>query len=154
MKRKYTEKEKWCNQLYKVLEDNLIVTAVVLHEYFGFGEKRIDDYMKAVQETAARFNEMAKDEVLDIKTDNYRRKYCEAYRAIIKTNSENFMPEEFHKAIFSGHTPTKREIEREVKLKNKELWKNSTSLAEAAELQAKMQAFGDFLRDKECNSRK
>lgn len=25
-----------------------------------------------------------------------------------------------------------------------------TSLADAAELQAKMQAFGDFLRDKEC----
>lgn len=151
MIRKYTEKEKWCNQLYKVLEDNLIVTAVVLHEYFGFGEKRIDDYMKAVQETAARFNEMAKDEVLDVKTDDYRRKYCEAYRAIIKANSENFMPEEFHKAIFSGHTPTKREIEQEVKIKTREMQKNAVTLSEAAELQAKMQDFRDFLKDKGVN---
>ena len=58
------------------------------------------------------------------------------------------MPDAFIKAIF-GHTPTKREIEREVKIKTREMQKNAVTLSEAAELQAKMQAFRDFLKDKE-----
>lgn len=147
MRRRYSEKETWCNQLYNVLEDNLLVTVVVLHERFGFGEKRLMEFVDAVQETAAKFSEMIRDEVIDEKTDSYRHRYQQAFRGTLRATTENFMPDAFIKAIF-GHTPTKREIEREVKIKTREKQKTAVTLSEAAELQAKMQAFGDFLKDK------
>lgn len=39
---KSAQKESWVDALYETIEDNVLATVLVLHEQFGFGEKRIE----------------------------------------------------------------------------------------------------------------
>ena len=45
---KSAQKEAWTDALYETIEDNVLATVLVLHEQFGFGEKRIEKYLAAL----------------------------------------------------------------------------------------------------------
>ena len=146
---KSAQKEAWTDALYETIEDNVLATVLVLHEQFGFGEKRIEKYLAAFEEMAERLNAAAEDEIKDFKTGDYRVKYKQAIREILRVTTLNIMPERFYNEVFiKGHS-TAKDVEMESARAKRQKDKLPLSFSEAAELQAKMQAFGDFLKDKE-----
>ena len=148
---KSAQKEAWTDALYETIEDYGLATVLGLHEQFGFGEKRIEKYLAAFEEMAERLNAAAEDEVKDFKTGDYRAKYKQAIREILRVTTLNIMPERFYNEVFiKGHS-TAKDVEMESARAKRQKNKLPLSFSEAAELQAKMQAFGDFLRDKECS---
>lgn len=146
---KAAHKEAWVDALYETLEDNVLVTVLVLHESFGFGKKRLGRYLTAFEEMAERLNTMVEDDIKGYKTSDYRAKYKQDIKDILSHSSKHLMPDEFYDKVFvKGHN-TKREVETEAARAMRKKHENPLSLSESAELQAKMQAFGDFLKDKE-----
>ena len=59
------------------------------------------------------------------------------------------MPERFYNEVFIKGHGTAKDVEMESARAKRQKDKLPLSFSEAAELQAKMQAFGDFLKDKE-----
>ena len=91
----------------------------------------------------------AEDEIKDFKTGDYRVKYKQTIREILRVTTLNIMPERFYNEVFiKGHS-TAKDVEMESARAKRQKDKLPLSFSEAAELQAKMQAFGDFLKDKE-----
>ena len=147
---KSAQKESWVDALYETIEDNVLATVLVLHEQFGFGEKRIEQYLDAFEKMADKLNAAAEDEIKDFKTGDYRIKYKQTIREILRVTTLNIMPERFYNEVFiKGHS-TAKDVEMESARLKRRKEQMPLSFSEAAELQAKMQAFGDFLRDKEC----
>ena len=146
---KSAQKEAWTDALYETIEDNVLATVLVLHEQFGFGEKRIEKYLAAFEEMAERLNAAAEDEVKDFKTGDYRTKYKQAIREILRVTTLNLMPERFYNEVFIKGHGTAKDVEMESARAKRQKDKRPLSFSEAAELQAKMQVFGDFLKDKE-----
>ena len=146
---KSAQKESWVDALYETIEDNVLATVLVLHEQFGFGEKRIEQYLDAFEKMADKLNAAAEDEIKDFKTGDYRIKYKQTIREILRVTTLNIMPERFYNEVFiKGHS-TAKDVEMESARLKRRKEQMPLSFSEAAELQAKMQAFGDFLKDKE-----
>ena len=146
---KSAQKESWVDALYETIEDNVLATVLVLHEQFGFGEKRIEQYLDAFEKMADKLNAAAEDEIKDFKTGDYRIKYKQTIREILRVTTLNIMPERFYNEVFiKGHS-TAKDVEMESARMKRQKEQMPLSFSEAAELQAKMQAFGDFLKDKE-----
>lgn len=148
---KSAQKESWVDALYETIEDNVLATVLVLHEQFGFGEKRIEQYLDAFVKMADKLNAAAEDEIKNFKTGDYRIKYKQAIREILRVTTLNIMPERFYNEVFiKGHS-TAKDVEMESARLKRRKEQMPLSFSEAAELQAKMQAFGDFLKDKGVN---
>ena len=148
---KSAQKESWVDALYETIEDNVLATVLVLHEQFGFGEKRIEQYLDAFEKMADKLNAAAEDEIKDFKTGDYRIKYKQTIREILRVTTLNIMPERFYNEVFiKGHS-TAKDVEMESARAKRQKNKLPLSFSEAAELQAEMQAFGDFLKDKGVN---
>ena len=146
---KSAQKESWVDALYETIEDNVLATVLVLHEQFGLGEKRIEQYLDAFEKMADKLNAAAEDEIKDFKTGDYRVKYKQAIREILRVTTLNIMPERFYNEVFiKGHS-TAKDVEMESARMKRRKEQMPLSFSEAAELQAEMQAFGDFLKDKE-----
>lgn len=143
---KKAAKESYNNQIYNVLIDNLLVCVVTLHDEFGFGEKRINDFINGVMKTVVDFDEAASDGVLDVITVEERKRYRDKFREILRIRTKNYMSEDFYNEIFSSRSPTKTEIELRAKADKRA---RSVSMSEAALIQKKAQAFGDYLKDKD-----
>ena len=148
---KSAQKEARTDALYETIEDNVLATVLVLHEQFGFGEKRIEQYLDAFEKMADKLNAAAEDEIKDFKTGDYRVKYKQTIREILRVTTLNIMPERFYNEVFIKGHGTAKDVEMESARAKRQKDKLPLSFSEAAELQAKMQAFGDFLRDKECS---
>ena len=148
---KSAQKESWVDALYETIEDNVLATVLVLHEQFGFGEKRIEQYLDAFEKMADKLNAAAEDEIKDFKTGDYRIKYKQTIREILRVTTLNIMPERFYNEVFiKGHS-TAKDVEMESARMKRRKEQMPLSFSEAAELQAKMQAFRDFLKDKGVN---
>ena len=148
---KSAQKESWVDALYETIEDNVLATVLVLHEQFGFGEKRIEQYLDAFEKMADKLNAAAEDEIKDFKTGDYRIKYKQTIREILRVTTLNIMPERFYNEVFiKGHS-TAKDVEMESARLKRRKEQMPLSLSEAAELQAEMQAFRDFLKDKGVN---
>lgn len=146
MRAKKARDESDNNRLYELLVDNLLVSVYVLHEYFGFGEKRLDDYITAVAAVAKRFDDDTRDGVLDFKTAAERARYRDKFKAYLRIMCKDFISEELYSTFFVDRTPTRSEVLRKAK---RERDMCAVSVAEAAKMQTMAQAFGDFLKDKE-----
>ena len=146
---KSAQKESWVDALYETIEDNVLATVLVLHEQFGFGEKRIEQYLDAFEKMADKLNAAAEDEIKNFKTGDYRVKSKQAIREILRISTLNIMPERFYNEVFiKGHS-TAKDVEMESARMKRRKEQTPLSFSEAAELQAKMQAFRNFLKDKE-----
>lgn len=150
MRAKHKDQNKFWNALYGVLIDNLLISIYVLHNDFGFGEERIGHYIDATIKAAKLFEEWSADGVIDDNTESDRKKYREQHREFLKSATTGYLPEAFRTEILEERTPTHAEINIKTKNDSK---KNTVTLSEAAELQTKMQAFGDFLKDKEVHDK-
>ena len=148
---KSAQKESWVDALYETIEDNVLATVLVLHEQFGFGEKRIEQYLDAFEKMADKLNAAAEDEIKDFKTGDYRVKYKQAIREILRVTTLNIMPERFYKEVFIKGHGTAKDVEMESARLKRRKEQMPLSFSEAAELQAEMQAFRDFLKDKGVN---
>ena len=148
---KSAQKEAWTDALYETIEDNVLATVLVLHEQFGFGEKRIEQYLDAFEKMADKLNAAAEDEIKDFKTGDYRIKYKQTIREILRVTTLNIMPERFYNEVFIKGHGTAKDVEMESARAKRQKDELPLSFSEAAELQAEMQAFRDFLKDKGVN---
>ncbi|MFR7724105.1 MAG: hypothetical protein ACLU2K_11850, partial [Clostridia bacterium] len=57
-------REKNWRTIFETMEDNLLTVLDVLHEEYGFGEKRLLSFLQSVQNKAAQYNEMLDDGVI------------------------------------------------------------------------------------------
>lgn len=142
---KKAAKESYNNQIYNVLVDNLLVCVVTLHDSFGFGEKRLNDFINGVMETVKDFDEAAADGVLDTLTAEERKRYRDRFREILRIRTKNYLNEDFYNEIFNGRNPTKTEIELKAKADRKA---RTVSMSEAVRIQNAARAFEDCLKER------
>lgn len=150
MRAKRAKTESINNQLYNCLIDNLLISLYILHDKYGFGEKRITDYINAHVEYAKKMDEYIRDDVIKEMTADYRNKYQQEFREMLRITTKEFLPPGFYVEIFENRCPTRAEIvskrNREVKERNA---KTAVSISQAAEMQKAAQIFQQFLRDNE-----
>ena len=150
MQAKRARTESLNNQIYNVLIDNLVISLYVLHEHFGFGAKRSDQYVKALVEMVDRFDEEARDGVHRVKTEDVRREYQETFHNILRVRTKEFMPPDFYAEVFEARRPTRSDVKRKYDRETRErAEKTAVSVAQAAEMQKAAQIFQQFLRDNE-----
>ena len=105
---------------------------------------------KRIENISARMKS-AEDEIKDFKTGDYRIKYKQTIREILRVTTLNIMPERYYNEVFiKGHS-TAKDVEMESARLKRRKEQMPLSFSEAAELQAEMQAFRDFLKDKGVN---
>ena len=131
---------KMFSQIHELIEDNLIMVLSVLHDEFGFGDKRTRQLILAVQERTEEYTQMAFDEVLEYKTAEDRRKLHKEVREILRVNALEWMPEDVYTYFFKSRLPTFADAKRNHKARTKaEERKQRVSLKRAAERQEQLQ---------------
>ena len=128
-------REKNWRTIFETMEDNLLTVLDVLHEEYGFGEKRLMQFLLSVQNKAAQYNEMLDDGVIDDKTGGQREKYAAQLHEIIKTRAKYQLPPSVVD-IFNQSAPTAAELDRSERQKRKN---KQVSVTKAAELQNSLQ---------------
>ena len=149
MKVKRADREKNNNAAYDVLINNLIISVIVLHEEFGFGKCRMEQYIAGIIDRVRWFDEMSRDGVADIKTAEERKAYKAKFREFLRISTKEYLPEELYREIFETNLPTAAEVSCRSKIKDAEMQrKTAVSVAKAAEMQRAAQIYQDFLRDR------
>ncbi len=153
MKSRRAQREKFHNDVYNVLVNNLVITLHVLHTEYGFGEKRLNDFLACVMEGVDRFDEMAADGIVTEKMARYQQ-YHEKIRHILKTATREYLPSEMYHAFFEENLPTTAQTDSKYKNLHREYdKKNAVSMAEAAQIQQAAQAFQAYMRDHSDNKK-
>lgn len=153
MKAKRARTESINNQIYNCLIDNLLISLYILHDKYGFGEKRITDYINTHVEYAAKMDEYIRDEVIAEKTEDFRSKYRQQMNEILRTMTKEFLPADFYAEIFEKPTPTRAEVvSRSNKQRKERAAKTAVSVTQAAEMQKAAQIFQQFLRERGDNN--
>lgn len=148
MKSKRARTESINNQIYNCLIDNLLITLYILHDKYGFGEKRITDYINTHVEYAAKMDEYIRDEVIAEKTEDFRSLYRRQMHEILRTMTKEFLPADFYAEIFEKPTPTRAEVvSRSNRQRKERAAKTAVSVSQAAEMQRAAQIFQQFLRE-------
>lgn len=127
--------EKYWKDVIEVLTDNMIVTMQVLHENFGFGEKRLALLLDLVHKKAKAFDEAAEDGVLDIRTQWEREQFHDQIHTLIMLKAKEFLPDEMM-SIFCD-IPTCGTVYAERNAADKR--KRAASMKDAAESAERMQ---------------
>ena len=137
---KKTADEKYWIQITQILEDNLILILMVLHEQYGFYDRQ-KTVLNAVYEKAKLFDQMARDEILEIKTQHEREKYHKTIHEIIKLRAHAFMPPEVWDFFYNSSPPTFSETRAASSRKEKEhARQEQLSLKQAMQMQTDLQA--------------
>ena len=153
MKAKRARTESINNQIYNCLIDNLLISLYILHDKYGFGEKRITDYINTHVEYAAKMDEYIRDEVIAEKTEDFRSKYRQQMNEILRTITKEFLPADFYTEIFEKPTPTRAEVvSRSNRQRKERAAKTAVSVTQAAEMQKAAQIFQQFLRERGDNN--
>lgn len=124
------------NMIYDIMINNLLLYMVVMHEKYGFGEKRLDEFLQAVVEKADEFEKMQIDETFDAKVGKEKERYMPQFRKLLCITGKSYIPKYFLSAAVKQKTPTFNDAARLRKKRERELSANShVSLAEAERLQ-------------------
>ena len=128
----------------------LMISCMALSEEFGFGEKRLEQFLKAHTRINARLAVAAKDGLWDAKTEQWRQPQLrEAYRKGCIDTLSCCLPPEIISSFFCLTDTTYSQYHRERKCADKQIARDEkVSMAEAAEIQGKVQAFRKYLSDK------
>ena len=150
---KRSRKESTNNQIYNCLIDNLLISLYVLHDKYGFGEKRITDYINTHIDYAAKMDEYIRDEVIAEKTEDFRSQYRQQMNEILRIITKEFLPADFYAEIFEKPTPTRAEVvSRSNRQRKERAAKTAVSMAQAAEMQRAAQIYQSFLRERSDNN--
>ena len=153
MNAKKARLESYNNQLYDCLMQNMIMFMFILHEQFHFGEDRLTRCLTFIREYAQMFDDQARDGILEENIDDYRKKYRQNIREILKITTKNILPPDFYAEVFENRCPTRAETvskyNRETKAK---IAKTAVSFSQAAEMQRAAQIFQSFLRERGDNN--
>ena len=137
------------NQIYNCLIDNLLISLYILHDKYGFGEKRITDYINTHVEYAAKMDEYIRDEVIAEKTEDFRSQYRQKMNEILRIITKEFLPADFYAEIFEKPTPTRAEVvSRSNRQRKERAAKTAVSVSQAAEMQRAAQKFQSYLRER------
>lgn len=148
MKARRAQREKFHNIDFSVMVNNLVIVLETLHTEYGFGEKRLSDFLNHMIEHVEKFDEMAADGVVTEKMSTYQQ-YHESIRSILKASTRGYLPPEFWRSAFIDNMPTSALTDSKYKNLHREYdKKNAVSMAEAAQIQQAAQAFQAYMRER------
>lgn len=137
------------NTAFDMTLTNLVMAMVVLHEDFGFGKQRLDQFIKAVEAKVKVFDEMARDAVLDEKTKSIQKDHAAQFREILRQVSAIYLPQELYSELFEAPLPTYALTSCKRKNDQREYDKRAAvSKEEAARLQEFMSAVRDYSKER------
>ena len=137
------------------MEDNLAMMLLVLHNEYGFGKERLVKLLDAMEEMSQKFDEYQSDGVLDIKRKSLTERFIDEkdLRKFLQSRLKGVIPEEYYNKIF--YSTTSAMYEAQAKSKHNAMKRQQTiPVAEAAEIQNKVLAMKDFLKDRSGNNAK
>lgn len=138
--------EKNFAKMTDILMTNLLVGIVTLHDSFGFGAKRIDDYIKAFYENARMFDDMAADGVLQDKMAGYTTTYADSMVKLLAQQMKPYLSDdEFGMLFDKTRKPFQQVVRENSAAEKRKATQMAVSVAEAAEMQNKMLAMRDYL---------
>nr|DAU71486.1 MAG TPA: hypothetical protein [Caudoviricetes sp.] len=123
--------EKFWGDVSETMVDNLVLVLHVLKEQYGFGDKRLRDFLDGVYAKARKFDEMIDDGVFEIKTEEDRKKYKDVLHNLIRVRSKSYMPADIYSLLYEDKMPTNQQARREAKQKRKAKAAVSIKQAEA-----------------------
>lgn len=128
-----------------MLENNLLICCLVLADNYGFGKKRISDFLLHVIEKVKVLDGMIADDVIKEKRPELMAMADEdKIREIIKDRIKGIMPQECWE-MFYVQKLTDCDVSAAAK---RAYTQPKVSVSEAARLQNTMLAFRDYGRDK------
>lgn len=140
--------EKYWRSVLGTLSDNLVMVLMVLHEEYGFGEKRLSDLIEHVADKAVIFDEMIKDDVLDIKTSHDRELYYKSIHKIIEINAKAILPPDVYNVIYNAYMSSNQEVIRHKRATEKaNAKKECIGMKQAAAMQQDLQAARSWAMD-------
>lgn len=145
---KFQAEKDW-KYIMHCMDGIIMISCITLHEHFGFGEKRIAEFLDTFTQINSRLAEYSRDEVWDQKTKEWRHDDLRrAYRKAIHESLAIFLPENVINAYFNLDRYNRRDYLMEAKAERRENERRErVSMAEAAEMQNKVQAFRRYLED-------
>lgn len=150
MKSNYSAKQlrmrDW-DHLSELVINNLLMVCITLAQDYGFGKKRMRDFLYHVMETKSQIDEWIADGVREEKCKEIIDRDIEGQiRIIVRERVRNIMPPECFD-MFYGQQLRYNDVKQNCKRMEKRSQFNG-SVSEAADLQDKMFAFRDYMRDK------
>lgn len=145
---KFQAEKNWLYIMH-CMDNILMISCIVLHEKYGFGEKRIKEFLQAYTETNHRFAEYSRDECWEQKAAEWQRDDLRrAYRDAVYNSLEILLPDEVINAYFNRDRVSRNDYLIEEKIHEREkVRRERVSMAKAAEMQDKVQAFRRYLED-------
>lgn len=142
MKIKNAGAEKLHNVVYNVLLNNLLTVMYVLHEDYGFGAKRQEEFISHLMETVVEFDNKARADLLPTITGDYNE-YHAKLREILKTATKQYLPKEMFEQVFCTALPTHASNTAKEKINERN---RTISLKDAAKLQQTMSIVHEYMR--------
>lgn len=132
---------KMFTQIHELIEDNFIMVLSVLHDEFGFGDKRTRQLIETVYQRTEEYTRMAFEETLEYNTAEDRRKYHKEVREIIRLNALEWMPPNVYAYFFQCRLPNYADAKRGHNARTKEYERRQhISIKDAASMQEQLQA--------------
>lgn len=136
--------EKLHNVMYNVLLNNLLTVMYVLHNDYGFGAKRQEEFISHLMETVVEFDNKARADLLPTLTGDYNE-YHAKLREILKVSTKQYIPKEMYEQVFCQALPT--HASNSAREKNNER-NRAISIKDAAKLQQTMNIVHEYMREK------
>ena len=137
--------EKSWRAVVETLENNLLICVIVLHEQYGFGAKRLSEFVAAVHKKSDEFDAELNDGVFEIRHSEDIRMYREQFRAILAVTLKGLLPHDMYTMFFTDPVDSFQTIRRNGRAEQKR--ENAVTVREAQEMRAKMLAFTDCIRN-------
>lgn len=143
---KYTRKDRddiFWEHAARMMENNLLIVCLVLKKY-GFGKKRLEQFLVNIMDQVHEIDEMIRDDVLEEKRPELMAMCHEdKIKEIIRERIRTIMPEECFDMLY-GQKLRRSDFAQKAKRYDSQ---PKVSVAEAAHLQQSMLAFRDYGRD-------
>lgn len=143
MRARRAQQEKLHNIVYDILLNNLLTVMYVLHEDYGFGAKRSEEFISHLMEAVVKFDQHARSDTMELVVEDINS-YRQNLREILRITTKPYLPEEMYRQIFNQALPTTASLNS--KYKNAER-QEALTMAEAAKLTERLDIYRDWLKE-------
>ena len=141
--------DKGLRYIMDALHDNIALILCVLHDEYGFGEKRLNALMDGIGRYCEQMTEWLRDEVDEQKMQERRDEGFlpdeKKINEFLKMRAKQFLSEENYNELFTSVGV--RDVEQHQRRKQKQLEAKAIKPNEAAMIVQKVNAMAEFLKN-------
>lgn len=140
---KSVQQKAW-DTIKNVMNDNIAMMLLVLHNEYGFGRERIGKLLDEMTAMAKEFDEYQSDGVFEYKREKLTGDFLnpKSLHEFLKIRLKGVIPEEHYNELFGGTIHAFHEAQ--ARYKNSTQKQQQVDVAEAAEIQRKVLAMKEF----------